>query len=115
MGQNLVCDMESPVKFFEWRSHHEAEFRNIKIITKYHHFFVSKDDPGVLHCKEYAGSTKECFDLLKCAINKNAMPPLKTIPVLPLARQWHLYDHISKFFRSESAKEKTCPKPLITK
>ncbi|KAH3809537.1 hypothetical protein DPMN_137910 [Dreissena polymorpha] len=107
--------MESPVEFFEWPSHHEAEFRNIKIITKYYHFFVSKDDPGVLHCKEYADSTKECFDLLKFAINKNAMPPLKTIPVLPLARQWHLYDHISKLFRSESAKEKTCPKPLIPK
>ena len=112
---HLVSDTESPVKFFDWRSHLEASFRNIKNITKYHHFFVSKDEPGVLHCKKYADSTEECFDLLKCAINKNAMPPLKTIPVLPLARQWYLYDHISKFFRSESAKDKTCHKPLISK
>ncbi|KAH3708337.1 hypothetical protein DPMN_067785 [Dreissena polymorpha] len=63
----------------------------------------------------YADSTEKYFDLLKCEINKNAMPPLKTIPVLPLARQWYLYDHTWKLFRSESAKEKTCPKPLIPK
>ncbi|KAH3812837.1 hypothetical protein DPMN_141278 [Dreissena polymorpha] len=56
---HLVSDTESPVKFFDWRSHLEASFGNMTSITKYHHFFVFKDEPGVLHCKEYADSTDE--------------------------------------------------------
>ena len=43
-------------EWYEWSTFLSQYFRTIPGITKYHHFLVSQEDPGVIVCKELADS-----------------------------------------------------------
>ncbi|XP_052769713.1 uncharacterized protein LOC128209636 [Mya arenaria] len=111
----LVNDPQQPVTFHSWKSFLNTYFKTLKNITKYHHFHVSKQKPGVVVCKEFVDSSESEFNLLRMNPECGILPELKHAPCLDAARQWYLHDSIGPFFRSESSRSAVCPKPTMGK
>ena len=115
----LVSDPQKPVKFRDWKSHLQHYFRPMKNIRSYHHFRVDAESPGVVECKELCNSVPVRVNLLK---NQNILPskddPLPEeipAPGLEPRRQWYLYEEIREHCQSPTAKDVSCPKPVVPK
>ncbi len=93
--------------------------RTIPNITKYRHFKMKRENPGVVYLKEFNASTEEEFNLFKCGITSSSLRSRKpseiTPPGLDAKRQWYLFDEIRQFCSTNLAKDITCPKPLVPK
>ncbi|XP_053397260.1 uncharacterized protein LOC128556374 [Mercenaria mercenaria] len=111
----LVDDTDKPVAFDSWKPFLEQYFKPVKQLSKYHHFFCSSVEPGVVYCKEYFDSEEVSVNILKQVPEKNAMPVVKAFPGLNAARQWYLYEQIGQFCKSDLAKDVVCPKPCVPK
>ena len=111
----LIDDPVNPVTFYAWKLLLADYFVTIKNLTKYHHFFMSAKEPGVVSCKEFNDSEEVKVSILKEMPKKDVLPEVKQLPGLDAARQWYLYTQIGQFFKSELAKDTTCPKPLVPK
>ena len=113
---HLVSDGTSPVKFFSWRNFLCKFFKALPGITKYHHFFITAHEPGVVTCKVSIHSPETKVSLLKCKPENVTGTPVELVPQgLDLARQWYLYESIRDYVRSDIAKDVICPRPSITK
>jgi len=111
----LVDDVDTPVKYYDWKAFLSQFFKPLKKITQYHHFRISVEHPGVVKCKKFEDSPEEEFNLLKMEIPVGEMPVEIGKPGLQSERQWYLYDHIREFCRSDEAKDVTCPLPKEAK
>ncbi|CAC5369395.1 unnamed protein product [Mytilus coruscus] len=93
-------------------------FKTLKHITGYHHFYMDSQHPGVVTCRGNASSESYTFNLLKCKTKTppgGELPQPSNIKGLKPARQWNLYEQIRQHCYSDSAKNITCPKPLVPK
>ena len=74
-------------------------------IKKYHHFRFSKNEPGIVYCKENAGSPEEAVVLLK---NQAVILPPTVLPskITPEGLSEHskryLYREIRQFCRIQT-------------
>lgn len=90
------------VPVYDWSSFLGQYFNKIVNIKKYHHFRFSKNEPGIVYCKEYAGSPEEAVVLLK---NQAVIPPPTVLPSkitpegLSEDRKRYLYREIRQFCR----------------
>lgn len=106
-------------EWYEWSTFLSQYFRTIPGITKYHHFLVSQEDPGVIVCKELADSPEVHISLLRAP--KSTIPNTDVLPsiIVPKGldphRQWYLFEQIRPFCHSNLSKDFTCPKPTVPK
>ncbi|XP_053374055.1 uncharacterized protein LOC123563558 [Mercenaria mercenaria] len=61
----LVNDGSKPVTFYQWRTFLSQYFKPLKNITKYHHFFISAEAPGIVNVKILSDSPVVSVSLLK--------------------------------------------------
>ncbi len=124
-GHNL-CQRyrdENGTECFEYRDWTKwllKYFKKLPGITKYHHFSISGNKPGVVTVKEAVNGLEEEFMLLKTEFpydSNNPPPPPRKIkpPGLSAERSWYLYDQIREHIPSLEDKDKTCPQPEVPK
>lgn len=114
----LVNDPETPVIFYNWSSYFETFFKKLPSISKYHHFKMCANNPGVVTVKEYCSSEEKVICILKRDIHmfdNNTLPTSISPKGLDAARQWYLYDEIRPFCRDTSNNLQSCPKPTCVK
>ena len=121
-GKNLSQLTVSPtgsreVHWIDWLTFFQSFFKPIPNITSYHHFKMSKADPGIVTVKEYANSPEIDVRVFKKDIIPSSFrgqQPTKIVPTgLDSKRQWYLYDEIRPFCSNNLAKDMTCPKPSV--
>ncbi len=107
------------VHWMDWANFFGEFFRTIPNITKYQHFKMKKENPGVVYLKEFNDTTEEEFNLFKSGITSSSLrgrkPSEITPPGLDAKCQWYLFDEIRQFCSTNLAKDITCPKPLLPK
>lgn len=114
----LINDAERPVSFYDWTSFFEAFFKKLPSISKFHHFRMSEESPGVVFVKAYRSSAEKPINILKKGQqlpNVDTLPSVITPKGLDAARQWYLYDEIRPFCRDTSDSLQSCPKPVCPK
>ena len=91
------------VPVYDWSSFLGQYFKKIPHNKKFHHFRFSKNEPGIVYCKELLSSPEQAFQLLK----DHAVIPLAS--VLPQTinpeglseeRRNYLFREIRQFCRS---------------
>lgn len=85
------------VPAYDWCTFLGQYFKNIK---KFHHFRFSKDEPGVVYCREYLTSPEQAFALLKdgAVIPSVSVLPQKINPQgLSDERRTYLHREIRQF------------------
>ncbi|XP_056002296.1 uncharacterized protein LOC130049113 [Ostrea edulis] len=115
----LVSDPQKPVQFRDWKSYLQRYLRPMKKIRGYHNFYVHAETPGVVECKELCNFVPVCVNFLK---DWNILPsiddPLSQeilAPGLEPRRRWSLFEEIREHCRSPTAKDISCPKPVVPK
>jgi len=58
-------------------------FKPLSGITAYHHYKVSKKEPGIVTVKEYANSPEEKFNIFKKGITASLLQGRKPTPIVP--------------------------------
>ncbi|KAJ8303681.1 hypothetical protein KUTeg_018791 [Tegillarca granosa] len=112
----LVGDAERPVIIYDWSKYLKEYFKPIPHLKTYHHFRVSRHNPGIVFVKEYANSPEVEINVLR---NQNCRFP-HLDPELPAvippkgldpARQWYLYEEVAPYCNNKDS----CKKPDVTK
>ncbi|KAJ8316113.1 hypothetical protein KUTeg_006127 [Tegillarca granosa] len=112
----LVGDAQRPVIFYDWSKYLKEYFKPIPHLKTYHHFRVSRHNPGIVFVKEYANSPEVEINVLR---NQNCRFP-HLDPELPAvippkgldpARQWYLYEEVAPYCNNKDS----CKKPEVTK
>lgn len=116
----LIKDPDKPVQFYNWKEFLEKYFKPLKLISKYQHFIMNAEEPGVVYCKLSSEANPERHDLLRRKdlvreIKTGRQPRIIHGSGLSIERQWYLFDEISQFFHSDKSKNMTCPKPSVPK
>lgn len=114
----LINDADRPVYFYR-ASFFEAFFKKLPSISKFHHFRMSEESPGVVFVKAYCSSAEKPINILKRGqqlLNVDTLPPVITLNGLDTAR--YLYDEIRPFCRDtsdslQSWPKSVCPEPLV--
>ena len=66
------------VPVYDWCTFLGQYFKKIANIKKFHHFRFSKDEPGVVYCREYLTSPEQACVLLK---EGAVIPPVSVLPL----------------------------------
>lgn len=107
------------VHWIDWSEFFREFFKNIPNITTYHHFKVSKSEPGMVTVKEYVDSPEEKVNVFKKDVNESSLRGRQPTEITPSGldakRQWYLYDEIRPFCSNNLAKDITCPKPSVAR
>lgn len=121
-GHNIphrVDDVENPVLFYDWKAYLDTYFKPLKNITKFQHFTVSSDKPGIVSCKMSPDSEEVDHNLLR---RPSVLKDVKSVfpnqihgAGLSAERQWYLFEEIGPFFYSEVARRAVCPEPTTPK
>jgi len=125
-GHNLCQryrDVNGSVNFEyrDWSTWLSKYFKKLPNITKYHHFAIDSQEPGMIVVKESIDSLEEKFNLLKAKFPFNSkklplrLPRKLTPPKLSAERAWYLYDKIREHIPETRDKDATCPKPEVAK
>lgn len=88
------------VPVYDWVSFLEPFFCKLPSIKKYHHFRLSKDNPGIVYCKEFASSNEKSVKLLRnaCDVPATDALPVRIAPQgLTKERKNYLYKEIRQF------------------
>ena len=88
------------VPAYDWSTFLGQYFKKIPNIKKFHHFRFSKDEPGVVYCREYLSSPEQACVLLKdgAVIPPGSVLPQKINPEgLSDERRNYLYREIRQF------------------
>ena len=105
------------VHWINWSDFLQNYFKTIPNFTSYHHFKVSKSEPGTVVVKEYADSPGKAINISKKDINESSLMGKKPEEIIPAGLdakwQWYLYDEIQPFCSNNLAKDMTCPKPSV--
>jgi len=110
-----------PAFFYrDWSNWLQKYFKKLPNITKYHHFSINKDEPGIVVVKQTINGKKSKHNILKKPFpySSNKMPryPRKLKPSgISLERAWYLYENIREHIPNEEDKNSTCPKPTRSK
>jgi hypothetical protein len=104
-----------PWEWREWDTFINSLFKAIPNITKYHHFRLDSDSPGIVHAKERIDSTETHVSIFKRGVSvrevRNAGLPRSLSPAgLSQERQQYLYTQIRPFVRPDF-QDITCPSP----
>lgn len=122
-GHNVCQTYNQPkIIYRNWTDWLAQFFKIIPGITGYHHFQMSNDDKGIIKLKKDVDSKLTKINL----INEHGFPyNEKTKPAelpciltpkgLSAERQWYLYDQIRMHIPDDQDKNKTCPKPSVSK
>jgi len=107
-------------EYRDWSKWLSKYFKNLPNITKYHHFSIDKNRPGVVITKEAIDGPEERHELLKAKFpyNNHKRPrfPQSLIPLgLSSERSWYLYETIREHIPSLKEKDETCPLPCVAK
>lgn len=115
----LVSDPQKPVQFRDWKSYLQDFFKPLKNLRDYHHFRMNAESPGVVECKKLCNSVPVRVNLLKAPTIRpridDLLPEEIPTPGLDPRRQWYLYEEIREHCLSSSAKDMSCPKPVVPK
>lgn len=65
------------VPVYDWCTFLGQYFKKIVNIKKFHHFRFSKEEPGVVYCREYLTSPEQACVLLK---DGAVIPPVSVLP-----------------------------------
>ena len=65
------------VPVYDWSTFLGQYFKKLPNIKKFHHFYFSRENPGVVFYKEFASSPEQLFMLLK---NNAILPSASTLP-----------------------------------
>lgn len=89
------------VPVHDWATYLQPFFKKISGITKYHHFRLSKEQPGVVFCREFVDSPETQWQILKDVSDKPParLPPIITPPGLDDDRKRYLFKEIRPFCR----------------
>ena len=89
------------VPVHDWATYLQPFFKKISGITKYHHFRLSKEQPGVVFCREFVDSPETQWQILKDVSDKPParLPPIITPPGLDDDRKRYLFREIRPFCR----------------
>lgn len=124
-GKYNVCqpykNAEGRISFAyrKWSTWLEKYFRKLPGISKFHHFSMDSNSPGIVTAKKYADAEPESFDLLKTdkslsGIMSTSSAPLELKPEgLSPERQWYLYDSIREHIPDLADKNLTAPLPAV--
>ena len=88
------------VPVYDWVSFLGQYFKKMPNIKKFHHFSFSKENPGMVSCKETVYSQQQSFTLLR---DPAVVPPSATLPPtvhpdgLSEERKRYLYREIRPF------------------
>ena len=105
-------DGHNIVRTYDWANFLANYFKKLQGIKSYHHFFLCKENPGVVHVKKLNDQPSQPFRILTSEVFPTAteMP----LPVEPkgfsLEREWYLYDQIREFCE-EGKQDLLCPLP----
>ena len=107
-------------EYRNWSKWLSKYFKNLPNITKYHHFYIDKNMPGVVITKETIDGPEERHVLLKSKFpfgnQKCTHLPEKLVPSgLSAERSWYLYEKIREHIPSLKEKDETCPLPYVAK
>ena len=98
-------------EWYDWSSFLGEYFRTIPNITKYHHFSVSKENPGEIVCKKFAEDPEEHHTMFKRGVTASSitdtLPKVVKPKGLDAQRQWYLYEQVRPFCNSNLAKDLT--------
>ncbi|HAI68453.1 MAG TPA: hypothetical protein DCM38_03335 [Gammaproteobacteria bacterium] len=100
----------------DWSSWLLKFFRKLPDVTKYRHFKITKNKPGIVFLKKTIDGNETEVQLLKKEVpfgkDKAFGLPSQIFPKgLSLERQWYLYEQIRMHIPNERDKDATCPKP----
>lgn len=100
------------VPVYDWATYLQPFFKKISGISKYHHFRLSKEQPGVVFCREFVDSPETQWQILKDVSNKPParLPPIITPPGLDDYRKQYLFREIRPFCRP-GTEDLVAPKP----
>ena len=100
------------VPVYNWSAFLEQYFVKVPNIKRYHHFRITKDEPGKLFFKEYHSSTEQSIQLLRNPANlPPSVPPVKLRPQgLSQERKQYLYREIRQFCK-QGTEELVGPAP----
>lgn len=107
-------------KYRDWAKWLSKYFKKLPDITKYHHFSIDKNMPGVVITRETTDGPEERHALLKNTFpfsnKKSPELPMELFPSgLSAERSWYLYDKIREHIPSLKDKDETCPLPNVPK
>ena len=113
-------DSEPNYIYRDWAAWLSKYFKPLPNITKYHHFSISKEEPGVVTVKKARDAVEEKYDLLKGRFPYNPhkfprLPRSLKPPGLSPARAWYLYEKIREHIPDHFDKDQTCPRPRARK
>jgi hypothetical protein len=106
-------------KYRDWSGWLSKYFKKLPNITKYHHFSISSQRPGVVVVKKSVDGPEEEYNLLKItefphsSHKMSYLPQQLNPPGLSAERAWYLYDNIRGHIPLECDKDATCPLPSI--
>ncbi|XP_052812330.1 uncharacterized protein LOC128239917 [Mya arenaria] len=113
---HIVDGNSKQVSFYDWSTFFKGIFKPLKNISKYHSFEVSSNEPGVLRVKKFVDAPGEKINILKnCQVDIGVLPEQIFGEGISAERQWYLHDVKRDFCRSDTAKNTTCPLPLVAK
>lgn len=100
------------VPVYDWATYLQPFFQKISGITKYHHFRLSKEQPGVVFYREFVDSPETQWQILKDVSKKPParLPPIITPPGLDADRKQYLFREIRPFCRP-GTEELVAPNP----
>lgn len=104
------------LQFRKWSSWLGEFFLKLPKITKYQHFRIDRNHPGLIFVKESVEAEEKAVTLLKNAPAFGEKPiPFYEEKTLPAKRQWYLYEMIRPHIPSDADKNATAPKPKVPK
>lgn len=104
---------ETCVPTYDWYQFFQPHFKQLKNITKYHHFKFTSTAKGVVSVKHLADTEEVNISLLKNpkhCFSTVTLPDTIQPPGLSDERKVYLYEKIREFV-SEEAKDIVCPRP----
>ena len=99
-------DADKPVRFFSWDTFLGQIFTPTKGISKFHHFEMDIEQPGLLKAKASLSGETQTVSLLKKNVTTDMVVAAGLPPVVPPGgiseeRKRYLFKHVREFFRPE--------------
>ena len=100
------------VKWYDWSKFFKDSFKHIPLITKYHHFRLSKAMPGQVRCSFAPDGEEHVLQIMKNLTVDSSLHPKEIHPDgLSRIRQQYLHHQITPLCSSLLAASISCPDP----
>jgi hypothetical protein len=98
-------------QYYNFKKHFQR-FKKLPLIQKYHHFYFSSQNPGVIFYKDRLEDNYEKATVRTFSYDTNILPPIINCKPLSLKKQEELYKEIAPYV-DIPFRDITCPKPEI--